>query len=251
MKKVFLCMFFLFCYAPLAFSGEKISGYTCEWAPYTTVKWSGGLNGEGVFSEISREAFKRSGYDLQITYMDWKDALKGAEEGQHAIIVAASKKPEREAFMYYSEPVLDVDYVLFTVKHKDAAIKDFADLKNYKIGIESGYSYIDIFKENGLASNLVYFKETEEKIKALLDGDVDFIPGNAFSALFFAKYIYEKTMHKVDFKISRGKPYYVCISKKSKDSKILLEAFNKGLAQIQADGTLGTMRMEFEHLLSY
>ncbi|NOR23845.1 MAG: hypothetical protein GQ542_05525 [Desulforhopalus sp.] len=51
---------------------------TLNWQPF----YGENLPKNGFYAELSREAFKRAGYDLIITFVPWKRAVQMARTGK-------------------------------------------------------------------------------------------------------------------------------------------------------------------------
>jgi hypothetical protein len=54
-------------------------------------------------SEIIREAFKRNGYEADISFLPWKRALAGTKEGKHQALFTIWHRPEREEWFVFSD----------------------------------------------------------------------------------------------------------------------------------------------------
>ncbi len=60
---------------------------------------------DGYLEAITKEAFKRVGYETEIKYMPWKRALKAVMHGTNEALMAAYYTEERAKKMAYTETI--------------------------------------------------------------------------------------------------------------------------------------------------
>ena len=76
----------------MAFSQDKkVTLATDPWPPY----YGPDLENQGYFTEISRAAFQRAGYQLVVEFVPWKRALKMAKTGKYDGVLGAFYNDER------------------------------------------------------------------------------------------------------------------------------------------------------------
>jgi polar amino acid transport system substrate-binding protein len=220
----------------LCFASEKTLEIVADnYPPY----YGKDLPNGGVLTEIIVEAFKRTGYDVEIKFVPWKRALEGAKAGKYDGIYTLWYRREREEWFAYSDPVSPASEIGF-YKRKDKGIsfETFEDLKPYTIGVGRGYERPPGFDEASLKISLA--KDDEENLRKLHKGRVDL----ALTDKIVAK-------HVIDTRIPNANPdlewlpptLYVetnhfAFSRKTEDFVTKLADFDRGLSEIEADGTL-------------
>ncbi|MDH4871013.1 transporter substrate-binding domain-containing protein [Pseudomonas sp. BN515] len=111
------------------------------WAPYIYEE-----DGEirGLDYEASSVVLKRLGIEVQWSLMPWKRCLMELESGQADAVLDIFHIQEREARMAFpSEPLSEVEFVLFYARQRPYPFQRLADLQGLKVGISPGYWYAD------------------------------------------------------------------------------------------------------------
>ena len=119
-----------------------------------TVRWFADIpysfretNGEvrGLNADIARTALKQMGCEAQFVEMPWARALVELEQGRLDILPGALRKPEREAFAYFSRPINRSPNVLFIGKAaaEKYRIKQLSDLvgTDFRLAAQIDVSY--------------------------------------------------------------------------------------------------------------
>lgn len=205
-----------------------------EYPPY----YGTDMEGQGFITEIIVEAFKRSGYDLDIKFLPWKRALEGTKAGKHDGLFTVWYRAEREEWFLFSKPLPANEVGFFRRADNDISSSDYAALKDRKIGVVRGYASPPGFDDAGLKT--AEAKDDEENLRKLQKGRIDLalvdkILGqhiiNAKLSGSAAEFAWIDPPVQVD-------EQFLVISKKAADHEAILAAFNEGLAAIEADGTL-------------
>lgn len=108
---------------------------------------------KGIYVDIIREAAARmKGYRVEIVPVPWKRALQYAESGEAFGIFPPYKRTKERPFMDYEIKLLDEEVVLLV---RDEGVftekSPWPDaFKGKKIGINSGYVFLNEWKEKGL-----------------------------------------------------------------------------------------------------
>lgn len=215
---------------------------TVEWPPFM----GSNLPKEGYFSEISRQAFKKAGYEMSITWMPWQRAMNAAKSGAVLDgVLGAGYTEERAKSFVYTDPV-DIDtYVFFTHKDNKINYKKLSDLHPYSIGGMRGDIAATGLKSAGF--NIIENSTFEQSIKMLLTKRID---------CFVASKRVVQSILNTQFSTQRNNiialspsykdySYYIIISKKIDDHKTIIQNFNIGLKQIKKDGTIDQIFEEF------
>lgn len=127
--------------ACLSFSAmaEKIRIVTEPWAPYVMVE-----NGKasGLDYDTTAIVFQRLGIDVQWQFLPWKRCLMMLQQGDADGALDIFKASERDDLLLYpSEPMSDVNWVLFQATARPHAFNSLEDLKGLTIGVSPGYLY--------------------------------------------------------------------------------------------------------------
>lgn len=213
---------------------KKLVFATVEWEPYYGPK----LKNDGFITEITKAAFKHSGYDVEVKFMNWNRALERAKQGKFDGVMGAYYNDERAEVFEYSEPIGTADVVLFSQKGKNISYQSLEDLKPYKIGVLRGYANTEEFDKADFLK-----KEVAEKadlnIRKLARGRLDLFVGSKAVNLYLIQTKYPDFVGKFDVvepPLSTNSLYNI-ISKKIKGSAQIKADFDKGLKAIQENGT--------------
>ena len=237
MKKLLISLFLIFVlfYVTNVASSETISLATVDWPPI----YGKNLPENGFFAALSREAFKRAGYELEIAFVPWKRAVELAKRGKFHGILGAYYSDERAKYFHYPDPVATNDEVFVQKKGQGITYTAVEDLKKYKIGGLRGSAQIEELEKMGF--NIEATTDDIMSIKKLNAGRVDLmIVGKAF-LLYTLKNSEEMRQYQEAFEILEP-PYksyelYCPISKKIENSEKIVEQFNAALQAMKDDGT--------------
>ncbi|GLH40379.1 MULTISPECIES: substrate-binding periplasmic protein [Pseudomonas] len=140
---VFACLSF-------AARGEKLRIVTEPWAPY--VYEQGGQN-LGLDYETTAIVFKRLGIEVEWQFLPWKRCLSMLETGQADGALDIFHSAERDATLLYpSEPLSDVEFVMFYANDRPHPFNTLDQLKGLTIGTSPGYLYSPDFSQSQLFS---------------------------------------------------------------------------------------------------
>ncbi len=117
----------------------------------------------GLHIDLVYAVAKRLAIDIKFKSLPWKNAINRVEKGSADAITYIGKTPEREKFLYYNDDNIlsSSAYGFIILKNRAGEISysgDFQDLKDFKIGIQAGYSYGAQFDEAD------YLKKREVKM---------------------------------------------------------------------------------------
>ena len=123
--------------------GERIRIVTEPWAPYVMVD-----NGQasGLDYDTTAIVFQRLGIDVQWQFLPWKRCLMMLQQGEADGALDIFKVSERDDLLLYpSEPMSDVNWVLFQANAHPHPFHTLSDLKGLTVGISPGYLYTPEF----------------------------------------------------------------------------------------------------------
>ena len=143
-------LFAVLVFACLSFAarGEKLRIVTEPWAPYVYEE-----NGKklGLDYETTAIVFKRLGIEVEWQFLPWKRCLSMLETGQADGALDIFHSNERDATLLYpSEPLSDVEFVMFYANDRPHPFTRLDELKGLTIGTSPGYLYSPDFSESTL-----------------------------------------------------------------------------------------------------
>ncbi|QRK83986.1 transporter substrate-binding domain-containing protein [Pseudomonas granadensis] len=143
-------LFAVLVFACLSFAarGEKLRIVTEPWAPY--VYEDGGKN-LGLDYETTAIVFQRLGIEVEWQFLPWKRCLSMLETGQADGALDIFHSAERDSTLLYpSEPLSDVEFVMFYANDRPHPFNRLEELKGLTIGTSPGYLYSEDFSQSQL-----------------------------------------------------------------------------------------------------
>ncbi len=203
---------------------------------------SDGLLGFDV--EVVVEAFKRVGMSAKVEFRPWKRSLRMAERGTAVAVLSCAKTEDRDLYLYYSDPISAVTNAY--VASKDYSGEEpltITDGKGLKVVVVGGYSLANDLDK----ANVAYHPAPDDKsaLNILLRRNYDFF----YSPREFTEYMAVKLSIADQlqyFEVHGQLNLHLCFSQKWPNSVALHEMFNKGLAEIRADGTYDAIHAKYQ-----
>lgn len=197
---------------------------------------------QGVAVEIVTAALANQGHTLKFSFMPWQRALDGVKDGSIDILVGAWHTKEREAYLLFGEPYLSNDLKFIKRKDDSFTFTGIDSLKGKTIGTVRGYGYGDAFEQ------ATHFKKQEAaelmpSVLKLLAGRIDLTLEDEVVARSLISKKQPDALDKlafVDPPLSSN-PLHIATGQSNARKTTIIEAFNKGLATIKADGTLAAI----------
>lgn len=228
----------LVCFYTVNSWAENYTFATLNYPPYGYLC---GTEAKGLDVAIIKEVFRRMGDTVSFKFLPWKRALAMAEHGKVDGLFMLVKTPDREKYMYYSDPVRKESMALFVCK--DSCIEfdgDFNSLRGYTFGVVNDFSYgpeLDEFIKKNKTKNVDLGESPLMNICKLVKRRFDFFIADDLSTFYIA--------HEagLDTKIKRLEPFigknsvYISFLKCRKLEK-LRDRFNAALRSMRTDGTL-------------
>ncbi len=232
---------------------------TLNWEPYIGES----LPNHGYVFELVEAAFNKSGYTLEVKFLPWARALLMAKRGEVDALFPEYYSSVRDDEFVFSEPFLGGPVGFY--KRKDSNIAFSIDprtnqraalraLKEYKFGVVRGYLNTDTFDQ----AEFLYKEDVVDdltNLKRLFYNRVQLI----FIDEFVADYLLTTKLPEMKDQLEFMPPpieikhLYLAFSLKVPNFSSKLEAFNKGLEIVKADGTLQHIyaRHGFKEVLWY
>lgn len=243
-KKI-LVTFFLISTISYSFAEETIRITSGEWPPYL----SQDLKYDGFVSRIIVEAFKAEKVTVEFGFFPWSRSFHLAKEGEWDGSSYWFRQSEREKYFYYSDPVVDVQYVFFHLKDYSFDWNTIEDLKRIRIGATLGNNYGEDFQKAEKLRKIMVSRVPKEELnfRKLLSGRIKVFPLDldvGYSMIqknFPPDKIKLFTHHP---KVLRKDPGYLILSKKVLKNKRMLKLFNQGLKRLRESGKIDQYLME-------
>ncbi len=123
---------------------KKVQAVFTTWEPYGYVE---GGKAVGFELEIFAAVMKKINIQTEFINQPWKRCLASVEHGNADAVISALKTTEREAYMYFPREHISVnESALFTkTGNKIEFNGSYEGLKDYLIGVTSGFSYGSAF----------------------------------------------------------------------------------------------------------
>lgn len=106
----------------------------------------------GLDYETAQIVLQRLGVQANWQLMPWRRSLLAFQQGRADAILDVFHTSERDATMLFpSEPMSQVEFVLFYAKARPYPFRRLDDLRGLKVGVSAGYWYADqAFRESPL-----------------------------------------------------------------------------------------------------
>ncbi|BBI31880.1 amino acid ABC transporter substrate-binding protein [Cohnella abietis] len=210
-------------------SGEIRIGTEGTYAPFTYHDNDGKLVGFDV--EIAEAVAKKLGVKAKFIETKWDGMFAGLDAKRFdAVVNEVNIKEDRKVKYDFSDSYIVSKAVLIVHKDNDN-IKQFSDLKGKKAGESLTSNLADIARENG--ATIVQTDGFNQAIDLLTSKRIDATINDGLSFLDFTKQKPDAQIKVVD-ELDNAAPSGILFNKGNQD---LVDAVNKALADIKADGT--------------
>lgn len=212
---------------------------TGEYPPWT----SQNLKDGGFVNDVIAQAFKREGIDTKFVYLPWKRAQLATKAGEYDATSFWFHSDARAKDFLESQPVMHSVTVFFHLKSKQIPNwSKLSDLKAYTIGATRGYTYTDEFWAASKSGELHVDQANDDAVnlQKLLASRIDLYPTGQLTGWVLINSKFPQAKDKLT---TLPKPLvttngYLLFPKSKADSTSLVTTFNKGLAAMNADGTI-------------
>lgn len=237
MKKIFIILSMLFLIVSTmsaAGSGKTIIAAADAWPPFVDDK----NPTDGLNLEIIRAAYKTQGYEVKMVYVPWARAELGVENGVYDILPDVWLTDKRKKYLFFSDSFAKNDLKFIKRKGDTFEFNTLKSLARKTVGTIVGYGYGNEF----LKSNDFEKEEVTtllQNIKKLLLNRIDLTLEDELVARTLIEKEDASLLSQIEFtKNSLSTNYmYVAAGLKNPRHKELINAFNKGLAEIKTNGT--------------
>lgn len=220
-----------------ALAKQVVKLSTGEWAPYI----SENLEGKGILSQITSEAFAAKDIDVTFDFFPWGRATQLSKSGEMDGTLAFIKLAEREPFYFFTDPIYVGRYAFFHLQSFDLKWKAFPDLKDVTIASTIGFGGMgEAFmraEKDGVIKVLRLSSDTQS-FNMLMAKRAEAVPSDVEVGYVLARKLYgnDAALLTHDSNYITVSEYRLAISKKRRDGQALVKKFNEGLVMIRKSG---------------
>ena len=182
----------------------------------------------------------------------FEESLQLLKDGKVDLHAGLFRTPEREGFLDYSEPLLPLDYYIFT--HPSVyPIKSLEKTAGLLIGIQKG-GYTEKFVRSKVPANrIVVYDRFQDLFRAALEGEIKVFVATELSLLYFLKENFQTNIFENDHDRPLFSQVYYTATKKGNPA--LIQPVNEGLKAIgskkesswRINGLKGSLKISPKH----
>ena len=218
-----------FVYDPMKYS-KIVRLATLEWPPYT----GSALPEAGSNSLMVKKAFRKAGFEVQIDFMPWNEAIERAKSGEYDGYFPEYYSRGVERNFIYSKQIGYSPLGFAERKNHSVTWDSIDDLKPYTFGVVEGYVNTDVFDKWIAAKKIRVVKASDDiaNINNLILEKVDLIAIDpyVFRYSLMKESQFKETGETVRFndKVIDLQELFVCFYKNERGYR-LTKSFNSGL----------------------
>ncbi|MEM1111176.1 MAG: transporter substrate-binding domain-containing protein [Pseudomonadota bacterium] len=229
----------------ITLAGEEITLLANTSPPYADRT----LPEEGLALELVKHVYSRTDYQPKITIENWSRAMEGVRIGVYDALAAAWYTDERNEAFLFSEPYLESDLLIVTLRTDRRPYSKLAHLSGRRLGVRTDYAYgidfdaipdLTLVEENHLIQSLLN----------LLNGKVDFVIGDRRTMVMqMQEYLGQQaTKFRVVPMDLPGRARHIAASRDVEGHESIIAAFNRALAETRKDGSYDAILDRWEAL---
>jgi polar amino acid transport system substrate-binding protein len=214
-------------------NAEKITAAGDPWPPFLDPNQPN----QGIIVEITTAAFATQGYEVEMIFVPWARALDGVKNASFDLLLGTWWTEERTKFLNFSDPYLNNSVKFIKKKGNSFEYAGLESLKDKSVGVVRGYGYNDDFL-NSKAFRKPDAKDFIANIRKLAAGRIDLTLEDELVAKAVIAKKAPELLDKIEFcdlPLSSN-ALHVTSGLSNSKHKQLIDAFNKGLAEIKANG---------------
>jgi polar amino acid transport system substrate-binding protein len=206
-------------------------GTNAEYPPFEFVDEAGNI--VGFDPELVAEIAKRAGFEFELVNTRWDGIFVALASGEFDMVAsAATITDEREEIVDFSQPYFYASQRIAVLESRASEIQNVEDLAGLRVAVQAGTTG-DIYASELPGVEVVRYDEITLAFQALASGDVDAVINDGpVSADIIEK---NPELGAVLVGPPLSEEYYGIAVQPTKPE--LLDAVNKALAEIIADGT--------------
>ncbi len=250
MKALLACLaLFVMAAGSIAAAQEKVTLIAeNDWYPYSAARDGAP---EGMAVDLVRAAYQAAGVELELISQPYARCLEEVEAGRQLGCFDTIREPATEArFLFHDQPLFRSAIVI--IAPADSTLKDLtvADLKGQRVAITNGYTYGDAFRSDASIRKDVV-KNDLAILRVVANKRVAYgIIYDKVMAHLLAEHGGELAGKVKVVGLLIEPDLYVSFSKKRADAKAAIEALDKGLSLIRANGIYREIEERWAHRFS-
>lgn len=227
----------LICATSMASAKEMVRISTGEWAPYI----SESVENNGLLVQIASESFAAKGLEMKLGFFPWVRATELSKSGEWDGTLAFARLKEREEFYLFSQPIYIGQYVLFHLKSRPLTWSSYGDLKRIVMASTRGFGGMgDEFLNAEKTGKIKVLRLTSDaqSFNMLKSGRVGAVPSDLEVGYALLRKLYgaDAKLFTHSSHVIKHSSYHLVISKKNKNAKKIIEAFDEGLNSLRGSG---------------
>ena len=200
---------------------------------------------DGFDRTLMEAIAKEAGLELEMVNVEWAGLLGGLTTGKYdAAISSITVLEERKQKMAFSVPYLKSGLaIVVRKKTKGVATLDDLQNKNMVVGAQRGTTAYFFLKDHPAIRNMGY-ESYGHAVQDLIKGELDAVLGESTGTLYYKnkdKPVFDKI--KMVGEILTNEYYGIAVRK---DNPALLQAINKALKTLLANGTVKRLHQQWD-----
>jgi PAS domain S-box-containing protein len=184
----------------------------------------------GLFPDLWRLWAQKTGKQIKfVRAKSFQESLQLLKDGHVDLHAGLFKTPAREKFLDYSQPLLTIDYFLFT--HPSVhPIKSLDKTAGLLVGVQKG-GYTEQFVRAGVPpTRIVVYDRFQDLFRAALEGEIKVFVASRLSLFYYLK---ENWLTNI-FEYAKDRPLFsrVYYTATAKTNSALIQQVNEGLNAI-------------------
>ncbi|WP_281645295.1 ABC transporter substrate-binding protein [Parendozoicomonas sp. Alg238-R29] len=188
---------------------------------------------DGISTDIVREMMRRAGVEYTLTLrFPWSKVYNLTLNKANYGVFSTARSAEREDSFKWVGPIVDNDYVVFSLPGKKIKINNFEDMKKYKVGAYKDDYVTNVLKKNGVKV-LETLKDSYNATK-LKEGRIDLWASGSLSGPYGADQVGVTGLKQVYLVESKG--LYLALN--SSTPNRIVKKLQVVLDQMKSDGSV-------------
>jgi polar amino acid transport system substrate-binding protein len=203
---------------------------------------SDGLRGTDV--EAIAEIAKRSGLNLEPSFMPWKRGYAEASDGTIDGICSCSYRADRADLFYFSEPIGETSIGVFHPPADEletiTGIGDLGKPGMGTIGVVKGYNLEAELSDAKIAH--VPVSGDQQALDMLLNHRFDHLFSFKAPIDFILRHAHDQGVAYTEL---RSSPYFLCLSKKVPGTQEMMGKINEAISAMRQDGAFDAIQRRY------
>ncbi|WP_409526149.1 substrate-binding periplasmic protein [Nitrincola sp. MINF-07-Sa-05] len=213
-------------------ASQTVTFASGEWEPYQ----GEALDAGGPAAKVVSEAFASQGWTVKYQYLPWARGLEETKATGLDGTFLYSYNAERNKDFIYSEPVIELETVVFYWNERPLSWKNPEDLKGKTLGAVVAYEYGFVTEEAGYKLDRVGVPENN--YRKLQAGRVDGVMEEIQVGLSLARAVGVADSMSYDPQPIKAVPYHLIVSRAHPQAQAIIDTFNAGLEHLKSTGRL-------------